>query len=319
LVEDLRFSTRFSGTNFGALVDFYPFSYTWFLGGVRLSAGYYFGSLKLGFDAEATGIVAQLPDDFETDFELDPMTFELDFGFGGGLTSVTTDVLMVDSPITALSENPVSISSLKASPLLKLNARGPYLGIGWDMGLFLGLKMTFDAGVVFTQPHRMSLGLDFPEPSISQVLINIEGVGNQLFDQLWDAAEIKANDEFTICVNATICNEADRISTVNMALELLRDDLEEERDKAKFNLHNQILADLSGFDVLTNNEDSSIEGLNIVVDGNSALEAIGASDLINEARQEIYAERDKIISDFDKEAKDWGYFPMVRIGLIYRF
>ena len=48
------------GQHFAALLDFYPFGNTWFLGGIRVSGGYYFGNLDLS--ANLTGKVDGLPD-----------------------------------------------------------------------------------------------------------------------------------------------------------------------------------------------------------------------------------------------------------------
>jgi hypothetical protein len=303
--EDVKFNTRFSGTNFGALVDFYPFSYTWGLGGFRLSGGYYFGSVKLGFDASAQNITANWPDGISADFTLPKFDFPMDVM--GNTVNVELDNLVVDSPVTPLGSSAVNISYLDASPLLKLNARGPYLGLGWDIGLFYGLKLTFDAGVVFTQPHRLSVGLDIDNPMLGYILINIEEVADQLKNQLKAKANMRIDE---IC--GSTCTQSDRDAALSSVT------WDDEVDQAKINLRTKLITQLNDAGLQVG-VDYDIVGDNIKVNGNSALKAIGADSVIDDAKGEIYAERDKAIRDFDKEVKDYGYFPMVKLGLIYRF
>ena len=45
--------------------------------------------------------------------------------------------------------------------------RGPYLGTGFDIGLFAGLKIYIDAGVVFTNKSAQ-LSLDIPTDNLQQ-------------------------------------------------------------------------------------------------------------------------------------------------------
>lgn len=101
----------------GALIDFYPFGDTWFLGGWRITGGYMFGSLDI--DADLKGTVDGLPDN----------TIEFEFG-GTKYRYLGNDVY--------------------GTATANWKFHGPYAGTGFDIGLFWGFKIYMDAGVVFT-------------------------------------------------------------------------------------------------------------------------------------------------------------------------
>ena len=101
------------GHHFGALVDFYPFGDTWFLGGWRLSGGYFTGKLNLNADITSKS-------DTVYEFELDGQTYTYDTG------------------------------DAKGKAKINWKYSGPYIGTGFDLGLFWGIKVYMDAGVVFT-------------------------------------------------------------------------------------------------------------------------------------------------------------------------
>ncbi|MDR1338111.1 MAG: hypothetical protein LBJ73_03750 [Rickettsiales bacterium] len=118
----------------GALVDFYPFGNTWFLGGWRLTGGYVAGRMKL--DAMLTGTVEGAPSD--------PFEFEING-----------------------QEYKYTGNSIDATAGLDWKYSGPYLGTGFDLGLFWGIKIFMDAGVVFTS-KTASLGMDVPDAGLLQ-------------------------------------------------------------------------------------------------------------------------------------------------------
>ncbi len=122
------------GHHFAALVDFYPFGDTWFLGGIRISGGYYLGNLDLS--ANLTGKVNDLPDS-EFAFSLEG----IDYKYVGNEVHGTANA--------------------------EWNYRGPYLGAGFDLGLFAGLKIYMDAGVVFTN-KTAQLGLGLPTDNLQK-------------------------------------------------------------------------------------------------------------------------------------------------------
>ncbi|MBO4672627.1 MAG: hypothetical protein J5608_03185 [Alphaproteobacteria bacterium] len=100
-----------------ALIDIYPFGDTWFLGGWRLTGGYVLG--KMDVDADLKGSVEGLP----------AGTIEFEFS-GTKYRYLGNDVY--------------------GTATLDWNFNGPYLGTGFDLGLFYGFKLFLDAGVVFT-------------------------------------------------------------------------------------------------------------------------------------------------------------------------
>ncbi|MDR0967552.1 MAG: hypothetical protein LBL75_01835 [Rickettsiales bacterium] len=129
LGDDIKIdSGKISATNFGAVVDFYPFGDTWFLGGWRISGGYVSG--KLNADTNLAGEIPGIPGA--------PIEFTL------GHTKYRYN----DSNFTGNAKVDWKYS-------------GPYAGTGFDLGLFAGIKIYLDAGVVFTS-KTAQLGLDIP-------------------------------------------------------------------------------------------------------------------------------------------------------------
>lgn len=120
--------------HFAALIDFYPFGNTWFLGGIRVTGGYYFGNLELS--ANLTGKVDGLPDS------------EFAFSLNG------TDYKYVGNEVHGTAN-------------ADWNYRGPYLGAGFDLGIIAGFKIYMDAGVVFTS-KTAQLGLDLPTDKLQK-------------------------------------------------------------------------------------------------------------------------------------------------------
>ncbi len=121
-----------SAKHFGALVDFYPFGNTWFAGGLRLSVGYVSG--KMDLDADIYGKVA----DGKIEFEL-----------GGRKYYYEGDVM-------------------RGKANLDWKYNGPYLGTGFDLGIFAGFKMYLDAGVVFAG-NSANIDLDVPLDGLKDI------------------------------------------------------------------------------------------------------------------------------------------------------
>ncbi|MBR2286595.1 MAG: hypothetical protein IJ866_04030 [Alphaproteobacteria bacterium] len=118
--------------HFAALVDFYPFGDTWFLGGLRVSTGYVFGDAKVSalITSKAdTGAIAG------SEFELNGTEYKYEGG------------------------------DIKAKAKADWKLSGPYLGAGFDLGIYRGFKLFMDAGVVFTTKSA-ELSLDVPETGL---------------------------------------------------------------------------------------------------------------------------------------------------------
>lgn len=114
--------------HYAAMLDFYPFGNTWFLGGWRLTGGYYFGEMNA--TAKIAGTIDELDAGYH-EFEL----MDTQFRYLGNTVNGTAE--------------------------FDWDYRGPYLGTGFDFGLFAGFKIYLDAGVVFTNKSAQ-LNLDVP-------------------------------------------------------------------------------------------------------------------------------------------------------------
>lgn len=115
-IDDNELSVILKGKQFGALIDIYPFGNTWALGNIRLSAGYYTGDFSIG------GLLSKNANE----------TFSMSNSY--------------DSTETFYKVN--GTANLTAT--FDYDVKGPYAGFGFDIGLLWGLKMYFDAGLVFT-------------------------------------------------------------------------------------------------------------------------------------------------------------------------
>lgn len=114
-----------SAKHFGALIDFYPFGNTWFAGGLRLSTGYVTG--KTNVDADIFGKVNG---------------GKIEFELGGRKYYYEGDVM-------------------QGKAKLDWKYDGPYLGAGFDLGIYAGFKIYFDAGIVFAG-NGATIDLDVP-------------------------------------------------------------------------------------------------------------------------------------------------------------
>ena len=119
---------KLDAKHYGAMIDFYPFGDTWFLGGWRLTGGYVFGNLKM--TADLTGEIDGLPAD------------KIAFKLGG-------EKYYYDG------------NSVHATADAKWKVRGPYAGTGFDIGIYGGFKIFLDAGIVFTS-NAAEIGIDVP-------------------------------------------------------------------------------------------------------------------------------------------------------------
>ena len=144
--------------HFAALVDFYPFGNTWFLGGWRLTGGYMFG--KMNIDAMLTGGDERLSQFAGKQFKLGDTWYQ----YTGG--------------------------DVHGTAKAKWDFHGPYAGTGFDIGLFRGFKIFMDAGVVFTS-KAAELSLDIPETSSLQYSTdnkttwnNVSGMPSQLTNDI---------------------------------------------------------------------------------------------------------------------------------------
>ena len=121
------------GYHYGAIVDFYPFGDTWFFGGWRISAGYMRGELN----ASAAPWSERLDGNLVRFYLDDWMLF-----YNGG--------------------------QMLARGKVDWKYSGPYLGTGFDLGIFAGFKMFVDAGVVVAN-KTPDVNLDVPLDGLMRI------------------------------------------------------------------------------------------------------------------------------------------------------
>ena len=150
-------------THYAVMVDFYPFGDTWFLGGLRLSGGYYMGDMEMS--ANVAGTFNGPADRYE--FELAGQQY----AYTGNTMNATAD--------------------------LDWNYRGPYVGAGFDLGLFAGVKLYLDAGVVFTN-RAAQLSLNIDETNLQQ-----------LNNGTWESADVA---ELDTAIAKTLADAQDELN-----------------------------------------------------------------------------------------------------------
>ena len=122
-------NVKIDSWHFGGLFDIYPFGNTWFLGGLKLTAGYLFGNFNV------SSVLKNSNDSLVQEFEIDGKKYKYD-----------------------------NINS-RAKSQLSWNISGLYLGGGFDLGLFYGIKIFFDLGAVLVN-NSPTLDLDIPTESL---------------------------------------------------------------------------------------------------------------------------------------------------------
>ena len=160
---------KIDAKHMAAMVDFYPFGDTWFLGGWRLTGGYYMGEMSAS--AAVAGTIN----------ELDGGTYEFE--------------LMGDN-------FRYTGNSVHGTAELDWDYRGPYIGTGFDIGLFAGFKIYVDAGVVLTnRAAELNLnvpftGLEMQQGGVWKPVENteLESVVNGIVDETLSDAQSELDD-----------------------------------------------------------------------------------------------------------------------------
>ena len=121
-------------THYAALLDFYPFGNSWLLGAWRITGGYAFGDMNMTANINGT---------------FDGPSGYYEFELAGQKYAYTGN-------------------NVNGTATLDWEYRGPYLGTGFDIGLFAGFKIYLDAGVVFTN-RAAELSLDVPVENLQML------------------------------------------------------------------------------------------------------------------------------------------------------
>jgi len=161
IVSGSKFKADLSSGHFGVLVNIHPFGYMFALGGLRLTAGYYFGGLDL------SAKISDYTMSFDQTFKSEAKIMD-----SNGEVIDNIDPVEVDVSIEGDLEEK-DVGSLKTK--MAFNSNGPYVGFGWDVGIVGGLHLTFDAGVVSSGAHKISL--DIPKlklPEDAKVTVSWE-------------------------------------------------------------------------------------------------------------------------------------------------
>jgi len=277
---------------FGGLVDFYPFGNTWFFWGLRASGGYYFGKMNIAlhanvpYDLPPEGIRVNIPGDGEIRARL-----------SGGT---------------------------KASAKLNWKYNGPYGGVGFDIGVYRGFKFFFDAGVIFTNaPKLYDRDIFIPENriqgcyaigngascgwanlDINDIPGSTAGLISGVLDEILTAPGGNFNGiDVSLFQNVMIAGNID--TTV-------------------------ILNDITSWVVgggpppIWYNAGLTVCGANCDVINNLVQNAINqVQDVLNSDVQKIIDEyrrgRRDTVRNVNNTLQDFQFYPMVRLGVMYRF
>jgi len=264
--------------NIGAMIDFYPFGNTWFLGGIRLTGGYYVGRAELQMNAD---LATDLPNADGFIYEATPLT-------------------SIHAKIPA---------GQRVGGRLNWRYRGPYLGAGFDLGLFRGLKIYMDAGVVFTNSPKMRYNdLFIPERAIQACIagggscdwitvdiMDPNGTRDRLLAQVVDG--IRDNAEWGGVDYSSIVGDIPGSEIVI----------------------SQITAWLGGGarpiwvnEIIAVDPTGQLAGIINDIENNVDFDLQGLTDDYVQARQDI-------VNDANDGMKDIKFLPMIRLGLMYRF
>ena len=265
----------------GALVDFYPFADTWFLGGIRLTGGYYIGQMNIAANMTA----------------VNPL-----FGSGGFMYNVYTNI----NP--ALNQYIVANTAAYSQISAQLNWRynGPYAGLGFDLGIFRGFKFFADAGVVFARrPPRVEQNdIQFPVMELCYMMggAGCEGVANLHWNARPDVQAVMS----PIMYQMLVANASGLPLPPSVQADLV-------------GASHDIIMFLMGTgnpqwvdDLLT-----AAPGNNLV-SAISALQGAGMSDLQNEL-DSLWNDYNRGINDLNNNLRDMRLMPMVKLGVMYRF
>ncbi|MBR3511239.1 MAG: hypothetical protein IKN73_04230 [Alphaproteobacteria bacterium] len=115
---------KIKNQNMGLLIDFYPFADTWFLGGIRLTGGYYFGDFDIKVNANINN--------------------DIDYRYKIG-NKEQQDILHAQIE-----------KGSRIGADFHWKYHGPYAGLGFDLGIWRGFKFFMDAGVVFAKAPKVT-------------------------------------------------------------------------------------------------------------------------------------------------------------------
>lgn len=266
--------------NFGGMIDFYPFGDTWFLGGIRLSGGYYIGRAEM-----SAGI--HFPNDVSYVYELDSEAGSMFFRVKSGS---------------------------KASAKFNWKYNGPYAGVGFDLGVFRGFKFYMDAGVVFAKAPKVSREQNVTHPTAQACLGIASDQDCNTYRTLLDASGNKPDVTQIVPQIAAdmIVKQKGNYSDLNTALNG-HTLAQIEKDLANFFNGGTDVAWIDNF--ISAHSDSEIAKSITELRDTWDTDIMDLQNDINDA----WADYDDAIIDINDSLKDFRFMPMIKIGVMYRF
>ena len=268
---------------FGGLVDFYPFGNTTFIGGFRVSGGFYTGQMNI--DVHAVNPDNLPPDGFRI----------VDIGTTGAIRARLQ-------------------SGARATGRLTWNYTGPYGGVGWDIGVWRGFKIFIDAGVIFTNaPKLHDRDVMIPEDKIQLCY----AIGNGAFCG-WTNIDINDITGTTAgmlsgLMDGILAAPGGNFNGINVAL----------LQTAMAGLDTQTIAAGLAAWVVGGTPPSWYQNVPpqidaIVRNAIAHVNDVYLSDVQN-VINEYHRGRAGTIQDINKTLADFPFYPIVRIGVMYRF
>jgi len=194
------------------------------------------------------------------------------------------------TPRIDVTNDAIVEAAIDAHPRLNVRATGPYLGFGWDVGLSSNLKLVFDAGVVFSKVHNnheatMKDNLDEPGLRIIQ------------------ASTADWVKELKIDVREALSDSFAQIHPDNW-------------EYAADYMYNMLKDDpgLAGLEV------ERIGPYIISINTESLLTNTDTGkEQVDSALDDMRKERTDALKRTNNKLKDYSYFPVLKIGVVWRF
>ena len=294
--------------NIGGLVDFYPFGDTWVLSGLRLTGGYYLGSMNITLQNN-------MPNDLPN---ADGWRYNVEE------VSETSDKII--ARINGGS---------KISADFRWAYSGPYLGLGFDLGVLFGFKFYMDAGVVFSKPPKFQRkNIRMPVLSACYLINGETECGNPMTYDLNEKPLVndwivgitagmlgsKINDESMDPETKTAIASALGISSADLATH----DFTNESSDILYYINSDpgdpapewiqaIIEDTASPDEST----AIMTALNNVRDNWT-----GGTNLSTSLQADIddaWADYEKGIDDLNDSLKKMQFMPVIKLGVMYRF
>jgi hypothetical protein len=289
--------------NIGGIVDFYPFGNRWFLGGFRMSGGYYVGKMSAELNANLPNF---LPNENGVPFNV------------MGTASSDKMFVRLDRPT-------------KFRGAFNWKYSGPYLGGGFDLGVFRGLKFYFDAGVIYTNAPRLRDG-DFTDPVKEKGLQICYSVGGKFCSSTeWANGSVDINNISATMGNViggVIAGIAEGTTQIDgFTGTPLQDNLKDAlAGYDSVSIGAGVAAwlrdgtPLPWFDELPQDmKDAFGEIEQKLTEEGFFGTGDAMQEKINEALADYYDSRAKAIDDPHDSMKDFKFVPMIKLGVMYRF